>query len=61
MIKSQPQRMALITLKYAKKYVQRMQNSGDFGDPEGTLMLKLAYSMLEGAEHLVSLVTTEKT
>lgn len=50
------QRMALITLKHAKKYIQRMQNSGEFGDAEGTLMLKIALGMIEGANDLVSTV-----
>ena len=47
------QRMALITLKHAKKYIQHMQNSGEFGDAEGTLMLKIAKGMTEGAEELI--------
>lgn len=54
--KPQAQRMALVTLKHANKYIQRMQNSGEFGDAEGTLFLKLAAHMVEGAADIISAI-----
>lgn len=49
------QRMALITLKHAKKYIKRMHTGDCKGgaDAELILMLKLATSMVEGAEELI--------
>lgn len=54
---NQPQRMALVALKHTKKYIQRMEASGEFSDKEGALMLKLAISMVESADDLIANVS----
>ena len=52
---SQAQRMALVTLKHAKKYIKRMHTGDCKGGADAglILMLKLATSMVEGAEELI--------